>query len=73
MSKKLQKAMIKFSSTFYKRVRHAGGMQTAPTEPEGETWWGAGGAVRQWRTNKAPTEAAAETQSPANGRVTVLK
>ena len=45
-------------------------MQTAPTEPEGETWWGAGGAVRQWRTNKAPTEAAAETQSPADSRET---
>ena len=25
---------------------------------------GFGGAVRQWRTNKAPTEAAAETQRP---------
>ena len=25
---------------------------------------GFGGAVRQWRTNKAPTEAAAKTQRP---------
>ena len=59
-----KKQKLKFSSTFFKRVRHAGGMQIAPTEPAGETWWGAGGAVRQWRTNKAPTEAAAETQRP---------